>query len=211
QVAAAPPNVCNLLTASEVGAIVGKKVVQDGCTYGLDPAAKEATIAGTRRQMDAATGRAARGDLDAMMKGMMQMGSQMAPGGAGSAAMMDQLTVTVDAARDQHTEDEVKGLYAKTGAMMRGAAAPLAPEQRGLSGMVEGFDELAGVGDWAFGVNVATASMPMLTIRGRVLEAHRGPWHVTINATVAPDPGAAALDAKLSSLARALIARLPAS
>ena len=123
--------------------------------------------------------------------------------------MTNQLTVNVDASRDDQTEDDVKAIYAKTGATVRGAVAPLQPEQRGLNGLIQGLDEVSGVGDWAFATNVASTSLgPGFSIRGRILEARKGPWHVTVSTTVAPDPGAAALDGKMAGVARALIAKL---
>ena len=124
-------------------------------------------------------------------------------------AMMNQANITVEATRDDQTEDAVKAIYAKTGATVRGAMAPLAPEQRGLKGLIEGLDEVSGVGDWAFATNVAAVNMGMgFSSRGRILEARKGPWHVTVSATVAPDPGAAALDQQMAGVARALIAKL---
>ncbi len=101
----------------------------------------------------------------------------------------DQLTLNVDATRDDQTEDEVKAIFAKTSGAVRGATAPLAPEQRGLHGLLEGSNEISGVGDWAFATNVASVNMGMgFSMHGRILEAHKGPWHVTVSATVAPDP-----------------------
>jgi hypothetical protein len=56
---------------------------------------------------------------------------------------------------------------------------------------------------------VASVNMGMgFSVRGRILEARKGPWRVTVSATVAPDPGTAALDEKMAGVARALIAKL---
>jgi hypothetical protein len=119
------------------------------------------------------------------------------------------MTITVDASRDNQTEDEVKSMYAKTGATVRGAIAPLHPEQRGLNGLIQGLDEVNGVGDWAFATNVGATNLGMgFSMRGRILEARKGPWHVTISANVAPDPGSAALDKQMAGVARALMAKL---
>jgi hypothetical protein len=205
--AAALPKVqvCQLLTAAEVGAVMGKTMIQDGCGYGLDPARKEKAMAESQDQMARAQKRAAAGDMSGFMKGMMNGQQKM------GAQMADQLTVNVDASRDDQTEDAVKAIYAKTGATVRGAVAPLQPEQRGLNGLIQGLDEVSGVGDWAFATNVASTSLgPGFSIRGRILEARKGPWRVTVSTTVAPDPGAAALDGKMAGVARALIAKLPA-
>jgi hypothetical protein len=205
----APPKVqiCTLLSAAEVGAVMGKTLIQDGCTYGLDPAAKEKALAENQEQLAQATKHASAGDMSGFMKGMMQAGAGQQKTGS---AMMDQLTVTVDASRDDQTEDGVKAIYARTGATVRGAlAGPLAPEKHGLNGVIEGLDEVSGVGDWAFATNVASVNMGMgFSVRGRILEARKGPWHVTVSATVSPDPGAAALDNQLAGVARALIAKL---
>ena len=67
--------------------------------------------------------------MNGFMKGMMQAGASQQKTGA---AMMDQMNITVDAARDAQTEDEIKAIYAKTGAAVHGAmAGPLAPEKHG--------------------------------------------------------------------------------
>ncbi|HTQ78423.1 MAG TPA: hypothetical protein VMM92_00390, partial [Thermoanaerobaculia bacterium] len=196
--------VSKLLTPEEVGAIMGKTpLIQDGCSYGLDPAEKEKALAQSQDQLGKASRRGAAGDLNGFMKGMMQSSSAMQKT---SNSMMNQLTVTVDAQRDDQTEEQIKSIYAKTGSTVRGA---LAPEKHGLNRVIEGLDEVSGVGDWAFATNVASVNMgPGFSIRGRLLQARKGPWHVTVGANVAPDPGAAALDQRLANLARALIAKL---
>jgi hypothetical protein len=203
--APAPPKVqiCTLLSAAEVGAIMNKTLIQDGCTYGLDPAAQEKALAESQGALEQSTKRAAAGDMNGFRKSMMKAGiSQQKTG----SSMMNQMNVTVDASRDDQTEDAIKAIYAKTGATVRGT---LAPESHGLNGVIEGLDEVSGVGDWAFATNVASVNMGMgFSIRGRILEARKGPWHVTVSATVAPDPGAAALDNRLAGVARALIAKL---
>ncbi|HEY0557478.1 MAG TPA: hypothetical protein VGG20_24695 [Thermoanaerobaculia bacterium] len=199
--------VCKLLSAAEVSAVMGKTLIQDGCTYGLDPAPKGKALADTQAQLDQGKKRAAAGDMNGFMKGMMQAGASQQKTGA---AMMDQMNITVDATRDAQTEDEIKAIYAKTGAAVHGAmAGDLAPEKHGLNNVIEGVDEKSGVGDWAFATNVASVNMGLgFSVRGRILEARKGPWHVTVSATVAPDPGTEALDEKMAGVARALIAKL---
>jgi hypothetical protein len=198
--------VCKLLSAAEVSALMGKTLIQNGCDYGLDPSAKEKALADNQARMDQATKHAAAGDMNGFMKGMMQAGQ----GQQKTAGLMgEQMTITVDASRDDQTEDQIKAIYAKTGATVRTATAPLAPAQRGVNNVIEGLDEVGGVGDWAFATNVASISMGMgMSFRGRILEARKGPWHVTVSGTVGPDPGAKALDDKLAGVARALIAKL---
>ncbi len=198
--AAAPKvQVCKLLSAAEVSALVGKTLIQDGCSYGLDPAPKEKEMAEVTQPPKPP----AAGDMGSFVKEMMQKQQKA------TDAIGNQLTITVDASRDNQTEDDVKAIYAKTGGTVRGAVAPLHPEQRGLNGLIEGLDEVNGVGDWAFATNVAAVNMGMgFSSRGRILEARKGPWHVTISANVAPDPGSAALDKQMASVARALIAKL---
>jgi hypothetical protein len=201
--------VCSLLSAAEVGAIMGKPLVQaqgGGCSYGLDPAAKEKEMAQAHGEAANAQRAAAGGDMSAMLRGMAQAGSRQ-PHRA--QIMMEQLELSVDASRDGQTEDSLKAIYTNTGNTVRGATAPLAPEKRGLTGIIQGIDEIHGLGDWAFATNVASVNMGgIMSIRGRLLEARQGPWHVTIGATIAPDPGIPALDAQLASVARALFAKL---
>ncbi len=199
--------VCKLLSAAEVSALMGKTLIQDGCTYGLDPSAKEKALADTQAQLGEGQKKAAAGDMNGFIKGMMKAGASQQKTGA---AMMEQMNINVDATRDAQTEDEIKAIYAKTGAAVHGAmAGDLAPEKHGLNGVIEGVDEKSGVGDWAFATNVASVNMGLgFSMRGRILEARKGPWHVTVSATVAPDPGTEALDDKMAGVARALMAKL---
>ena len=186
---------------------MGKTLIQDGCSYGLDPADKQKALAESQAGFSKATKHASAGDMNGFMKGMMQAGgSQQKTGNA----MMNQLELNLDAKRDDQTEDGVKAIYAKTGAVVHGAmAGPLAPEKHGLNEVIQGGDEVSGVGDWAFATNVASVNMGLgFSIRGRILEARKGPWHVTVSATVSPDPGTAALDQQLAGVARALMAKL---
>ncbi len=204
---AAPPQVqvCQLLSAAEVGAVMGRTLVQDGCSYGLDPAAKEKEMAAGQERMAEASKHASAGDMSGFAKGMMQAQQKM------GSTLGDQMKIDVDARRENQTEEDVKAIYAKTSSTVRGAVAPLQPEQRGLNGLLQGLDEVSGVGDWAFATNVAAVNMGMgFSERGRILEARKGPWRVTVSGTVGPDPGAEALDNKLAGVARALIAKLPA-
>ncbi len=203
--AAEPPKVqvCTLLSAAEVSALMGKTLIQDGCSYDLDPADKQKALADTQDQLAKSQKRAAAGDMSGFMKGMMQAGAGQQNLGN---AMKNQLKVTVDASRDDQTEDAIKAIYTKTGDTVRGT---LSPEKHGLNGVIQGTNEISGVGDWAFATNVASVNMGAgYSVRGRILQARKGPWHITVGATVAPDPGAAALDGQLASVARALIAKL---
>jgi len=205
--AAAPPKVqiCQLLSAAEVGAVMGRTLIQDGCSYGLDPATKEKEMAAGQERMAEASRQASAGDMSGFAKGMMQAQQKM------GSTLGDQMEINVEARRENQTEEDVKAIYAKTASTVRGAVAPLQPEQRGLNGLLQGLDEVSGVGDWAFATNVAAVNMGMgFSERGRILEARKGPWRVTVSATVGPDPGAEALDNKLAGVARALIAKLPA-
>jgi hypothetical protein len=189
----APVQVCSLLSAAEVSAAMGKTLVQGqggGCDYGLDPAAKQQELAKSQ-------------DMNALMRSMQHPGAHHGPPGS---SLMEQMDLSLSASRDDQTEEAVKAIYAQTGATVRGA---LAPEKHGLNGVIQGLDEIPGVGDWAFATNVAAVNMGMgFSVRGRLLEARKGPWHITVGATVAPDPGAAALDNHLATLARALLAKL---
>ncbi len=212
-VAAAKVDVCALLSAAEVGAIFGKSLVQgpgSDCSYGLDPARKEKEMARSQQELSSNVRRAAAGgDMSSLMRGLGQGGAPGAkPHSLMPAAISEQLVLNVDARRDDLGEDAVKAMFARTGEVVRGVTAP---QRHGLDGVIQGLDEIHGVGDWAFATNVATANLGgMLAIRGRLLEARQGPWHVSVGATVSPDPGAAALDGQLASLARALLAKLAA-
>jgi hypothetical protein len=189
----APVQVCSLLSPAEVSAAMGKTLVQGqgaGCDYGLDPSAKQEELAKSQ-------------DMNALMRSMQHPGANHRQPGS---SLMEQMNVSLSASRDDQTEDAIKAVYAQTGAAVRGA---LAPERHGLNGVIQGLDEIPGVGDWAFASNVASVNMGMgFSIRGRLLEARKGAWHVTLSATVAPDPGIEALDNHLANLARALLAKL---
>ncbi len=210
---AAKVQVCALLSTAEVGAIFGKPLVQgpgSDCSYGLDPERKEKEMARTQEELASSARRAAAGgDISSLVRGLGQGGGP----GAGHrplmpAAISEQLVVNVDARRDDLGEDAVKAIFAQTGEVVRGVTAP---QQHGLDGVIQGFDEIHGVGDWAFATNVATANLAgMLAMRGRILEARQGPWHVSVGATVSPDPGVPALDGQLAGVARALLAKLAA-
>jgi len=212
-VAAAKVQVCVLLSAAEVGAIFGKSLVQGAggdCTYGLDPAGKEQEMVRNQEELSSSVRRAAAGgDMSSLMRGLGQGGASGAKHHPlMPAAVSEQLVVNVDARRDDLGEDAVKAFYAQTGEVVRGVTAP---QQHGLDGVIQGLDEIHGVGDWSFATNIATANLGgMLAIRGRILEARQGPWHVSVGATVSPDPGVRALDNQLAGLARALLAKLAA-
>jgi hypothetical protein len=115
--------------------------------------------------------------------------------------------VKLDLARDDMTEAQVKAIYARTGDTVRRS---LDPEKRGLQGTIVVANDIPKVGDWAFTTNVAAVNMGFgFSSRGRILHARKGPWHLTVGATISPDPGEAALDAELADIARAAISRLP--
>ena len=115
--------------------------------------------------------------------------------------------VKVDLARDDMTEAQIKATYSRTGSTVRRS---LDPDKRGLQGTIVVANDIPNVGDWAFTTNVAAVNMGFgFSSRGRILHARKGPWHLTVGATISPDPGEAALDAELAELARTAISRLP--
>lgn len=198
---AARVDVCSLLSAAEVSAIMGKPLVQSphSCEYGLDPSAKEKAMADVGVKQGA-------GDA----KNMTAMMQAFAKGGRGKAAttastMMDQLTISINATQDGTTEAEAKKIYTQVGGTVNQA---LHPEAHNANEVIQVGDEIRGVGDWAFATNAASVNVMGLSIRGRLLEIGKAPWHVTVGATVSPDPGVAVLDKQLADVARALIAKL---
>jgi hypothetical protein len=205
QATAPPIDVCSLLSAAEVSAIMGKPVVQSphSCDYGLDPAAKQKALA------DA--GVKPGGDDFQNMAAMMR---SLAEGGRGAVmktteTMMEQLTVSVGAERDGMTEAQAKAVYAKVAGPVHGALnGVLNPEAHNANDVIQAGTEISGVGEWAFTTNVATVNLPGSAIRGRLLQAGKGPWHITVSVTVSPDPGTEVLDRQLAGLARALAAKL---
>jgi hypothetical protein len=122
------------------------------------------------------------------------------------ASPRDQLLVNLEISRNAPSEADVKARYAGLGKDVRGAVHP---EQRGLPDTITVGDDVPNVGDWAFAVNVASVNLGMgFSSRGRVLETQTGPIHLTVGATVAPDPGIRSLDASLGAVARAAFSRL---
>jgi hypothetical protein len=210
---------CTLLTANEVGAILGKRLKASGqgaqCTYETDPAEREQRLAdaqGKIREETHVAGRTAAKDGD-WGASFSSMSRSVGRNGGGlmqlSQSMADLTHVTFDAARDDRTEEQIKSAYASTGRIVRGVTSP---EKHGVSGTITAGKDLPGVGDWAFSTNVAAVSMgPGFSSRGRLLHARKGPWHVTVGATLSPDPGEEAMDASLSAIARAAFERLAAS
>jgi hypothetical protein len=118
---------------------------------------------------------------------------------------MDQLTVSVSAAQDGMTEEKVKGIYAQVGGTVNQV---LHPDDKNAHEVIQVSNEIPGVGDWAFATSAASVNVMGLSVRGRMIHAAKGPWHVTVGATISPDPGATALDKQLAGLARALLAKL---
>lgn len=126
-----------------------------------------------------------------------------APDAVDIAALTD---VKVGLARDDMTEAQVKGIYAQTGKTVRKA---LDPDSKGLQKTIAVANDIPNVGDWAFSTNVAAVNMGFgLSSRGRILQTRKGPWHLTVGATISPDPGEAALDVELADIARTALARL---
>jgi hypothetical protein len=120
------------------------------------------------------------------------------------AAMTD---VKLELARDDMTEAQIKGIYAQTGKAVRKS---LDPDSKGLQKTIAVANDIPNLGDWAFATNVVAVNMGFgFSSRGRILHARKGPWHLTVGATISPDPGEAALDAELAGIARTAIARLP--
>ena len=181
---------CSLVSAAEVGAAVGKTVVakKDGprqCSYGLDPAEQQ-------KAMDDFT----KGGLANMTKG----GGIKMP-----SAITNQLALTLELAPATQSEAEIKDVFATAGS----AAAQLDPKAHGLDDAIVNGQELKELGDWAFTTNVAAVNMGNgISTRGRILEAKQGAWQLTLSATIAPDPGAAKLDAELVVIAKPALAKL---
>ncbi len=203
--AAARVDVCSLLSAAEVSAIMGKPLVQSphARDYGLDPSAEEKALA------DAGV-KEGKGDTQNMASTMQSM-MQGGPGAAMkmTATMMDQLAVSISADRDGMTEARARAAYEQAAGPVHGALnGPLHDEAHNVNDVVKVGNEISGVGDWAFTTNVVTGNLPGAAIRGRFLQAGKGPWHVTVSATVSPDPGVEVLDRQLSELARALLAKV---
>ena len=125
------------------------------------------------------------------------------------ASPRDQLLVNLEVSSRSPSEAEVKARYAGLGKDVHTA---LHPEQRGLPDAIAVGDDVPGVGDWAFAVNVASFNLGMgFTSRGRVLESQRGSVHLTVSATVAPDPGVPRLDASLGAVAKTAFSRISES
>jgi hypothetical protein len=183
---------CSLLSAAEVGAIFGKTLVSSGsghsCTYGFDPVERQ-------KQMEE------------LQKGGVKGVADMAKGGGFKmpTAISDQLAIELSLEQDDQTEEQIKATLASVGSAVNATK----PAEHGLNDTVKTGKDIAGVGDWAFSINVAAVNMGMgLSTRGRLLEARKGPWHFTVSVTIAPDPGEAKLDDELAAVARGAIAKL---
>jgi hypothetical protein len=198
----AKADICALLTAAEVSAIMGKPLLQDphSCDFGLDPAAKEKALADAGVKPGASDAQ----NMGAMMQAFAKGGQKKVMGTVG--VMSDQLNVMINADQDGMSEEKAKEFLKQVGGTVNGA---LHPDQRGLHDVITVSDEIPGVGDWAFATNTASVSMMGMTIRGRQLMIGKGPWRITVGATISPDPGTAVLDQHLAQVAKALIAKLP--
>ena len=119
--------------------------------------------------------------------------------------MMDQLTVSLSANQDGMTEERVKATYAQIGGTVNQV---LHPDDKNAHEVIQVSNEIPDVGDWAFATNAASVNVMGLSVRGRLLHAAKGRWHVTVGVTVSPDPGVTALDKQLAAVARALLAKL---
>jgi hypothetical protein len=194
---AAAPAPCSLVSAAQVGAIVGKPVVSrvngEECEYSLDPTAAQA-----------------RGGAAAASGSVPNLASALGQGGDFSrmlGSISNQLLLTLRATRDGMTEAQVRDVYEQTGQAARRLTQP---ESRGLSQVIRPGDEIRGIGDWAFATNIAAVNMGFgLSSRGRILEAGKGPWHVTLSVNISPDPGPETLDHQLGAIVRAVCAKLP--
>jgi hypothetical protein len=192
------PQICSLIAAADVGAMYGKKAAMvasgsDGsCEYQLDPAEKE-------KQMQQSGG----------MAGMMKS-AQSGKGIAMPTAISEQLDVKVLAEQKDESEDSVKAIYNSISATTNGATAKLPKPAGAGSDMLAMAGDIAGVGDWAFATNVASVNLGgMMSMRGRLLEAKKGAWRITVSVNIAPDPGTQKLDDETATLAKAVIAKLP--
>jgi len=150
-------------------------------------------------------------EVGAALKRML-VSSRLGPtceyGNAPDAVDLGSLTnVTLDLSRDDMTEAQIKGIYTQTGKTVRRS---LDPDSKGLPKTIAVANDIPHVGDWAFTTNVAAVNMGFgFSSRGRILHARKGPWHLTVGATISPDPGEAAMDEQLAGIARTAIARLP--
>ena len=190
------PDPCSLATTEEVGAVLKRKMVSSSsgstCDYANAP---ESTPPPGTAQM---------GSMDDLVKSLSSSTPTVPQMPQAVATLTD---VKIGLARDGMTEAQIKAIYARTGRTVRHA---LDPEQKGLHDALVVANDIPNVGDWAFTTNVAAVNMGFgFSSRGRILEARKGPWHLTVGATISPDPGEAALDAELADIARTAIARLP--
>lgn len=194
------PDPCTLVTAEEVGAILQRKLVSsssgESCEYGnvVEPAPAGQAAAGSGSSS---------GSMDDLVKSLSSgTGAPHAP-----EAVANLTNVKLGIARDDMSEAQVKAIHSRVGKTVRRS---LDPDQHGLQGTLVVANDIPGVGDWAFTTSVAAVNMGFgLSSRGRILHARKGPWHLTVGATISPDPGEAALDAQLAAIARTAVARLP--
>jgi hypothetical protein len=210
QVAAAQPpataaprrvDVCSLLSAAEVSALMGRTLVQapHSCEYGLDPTAKEQAMAGAGVKEGAGDAQNMAAMMSSLSKGGVSKVNKM------TGTMMDQLTVSVSADQNNETEADIKAVYAKVGGTVNNV---LHPEDKNAHDVIQVSNEIPGVGDWAFATNAASVNVMGFSVRGRLFHAGKGRWHVTVGVTVSPDPGTTALDKQLAGVAQALLAKL---
>jgi hypothetical protein len=193
------PQICSSIAAADVGAMYGKKAAMiatgsgGSCEYQLDPAEKE-------KQMQQATAGGMAGLAKTASKGGIAM----------PTAISEQLDVKVLAEQKDESEDSVKAIYNSVSATTNGATAALPKPAGAGSDMLAMAGDIAGVGDWAFATNVASVNLGgMMSMRGRLLEAKKGAWRITVSVNIAPDPGTQKLDDETATLAKAVIAKLP--
>jgi hypothetical protein len=194
------PQICSSIAAADVGAMYGKKAAMiatgsgGSCEYQLDPADKD-------KQMQQVTA----GGMAGLAKAASKGGGIAMP-----TAISEQLDVKVLAEQKDESEDSVKAIYNSVSATTNGATAALPKPAGAGSDMLAMAGDIAGVGDWAFATNVASVNLGgMMSMRGRLLEAKKGPWRITVSVNIAPDPGTQKLDDETATLAKAVIAKLP--
>ncbi|MFT3693998.1 MAG: hypothetical protein QM831_12715 [Kofleriaceae bacterium] len=181
---------CSLVSAADVGTAFDKKGViaaKDGshqCSFGLDPAEQQKA-------------------MEDFTKGGF---AKVAQGGGIKmpSAITSQLNVTLEIAPANQSEDEIKSTYNMVGS----AVAGLDPKSHGLSDAIVNGQEIHDLGDWAFTTNVAAVNMGNgISTRGRILQAKRGNWQLTLSVTIAPDPGAAKLDEQMVAIAKPALSK----
>ncbi|HTR04629.1 MAG TPA: hypothetical protein VMN82_15695 [Thermoanaerobaculia bacterium] len=143
-------------------------------------------------------------------------GRQLESSGSGSvceygtradhASPTEQLVVKLEVSHEARSEADVQSIYARVG---KDVNRSLHPERHAVANAMAVGDEVAGVGDWAFSVDVASVNTGTgFSTRGRILEAQKDATDLTVGATMAPDPGVRRLDAMLAAVAKTAFSRL---